>query len=251
MIIERHNTAEKINEIVNHPSVYPWVCGNITGPLDLTEVVANERNVALFCDLGGVLFFQHQPGLYEAHTQVLPEARGVGTLDIVRQALRWMFTKTDAVEIVTRVPHGNGAAQALVKAIKGVYEFTNQKGWVKDGEPIPADVYGLRLQDWLRDDPEIEARGHWFHERLEAEYARHNTELKVHEDDVTHDRYAGAAVEMIMNGQINKGVIFYNRWAVMAGYEPIKALSYDPVIVDIKDAVLMLKGDTFEVILCR
>jgi hypothetical protein len=61
----------------------------------------------------------------------------------------------------------------------------------------------------------------------------------------------GAAVEMMMGGQIQKAETYYNRWAVMSGYEPIKVLSSKPTIVDIREAVLIVIRDEFKVIKCR
>jgi hypothetical protein len=53
--------------------------------------------------------------------------------------------------IMTRVPKGNLGALALVRAIKGVYEFTNPRGWVMDGDPVPAEIYSMQAQNWIRD----------------------------------------------------------------------------------------------------
>src|SRR5947209_10090690 len=129
--IERHFDAKRLNEIVNHPSVYPWVQGAVTGELDLSDPISDPRNVLLMGEHGGVVFGWHSPGIYEAHTQVLPEGRGAWSVAMVRAALEWMFTRTDAMEIWTRVPHGNLGARALAKAIGGKFEFRMEKGWVK------------------------------------------------------------------------------------------------------------------------
>lgn len=244
-MIKRHFTADSLNEVVNHPSVYEWVRGAATGPLDLTIPVLDEDNVLLMGEYGGVLFIKHSPGTYEAHTQVLPDGRGPWTVDMVNEALRWMFTKTDAIEIVTRVPKGNIAAMALARAINGRPEFTIKMGWIHEGEVIPADIYALRIQDWMAKAPNLEAKGKWFHERLEAEYDRLGYEEPIHPEDPLHDRYVGAAVEMIMGGQPYKAVIFYNRWAGMTGYAPVKVVSTNPTVIDIHESLLMMREDDF------
>jgi len=250
-VIDRHFDAEAINRVINHPAVYDWVRGARAGFLDLSEAVADPNNVLLMGEHGGVFFEHKQPGLYEAHTQVLPAGRGAWTVDMVRAALHWMFSRTDAVEIATLVPKGNLAARALAKAIGGRCEFRRERGWVMNGEAVFADVFWLPIQEWMRTAPELPALGHWFHERLEAEYARLGKQEPIHADDAVHDRYVGAAVAMMLGGQPDKGAIFYNRWACMAGYEPVSIVSHDPVVVDIRDALLIVRETGFDVAACR
>lgn len=250
--IERSYCAERINAIVNHPSVYPWVKGTIEGPIDLSDVVADTRHVLLVGEHGGVLFIQHHPLLYEAHTQVLPEGRGKWAFGMARAALHWMFCRTGAQEIVTKIPRGNHAARGLTTALKFRCEFTAARGWVMAGKVVPADIVTLPIQQWMHDAPGLEERGQWFHRRLTQEYERLGKTEQRHHDDASHDRYVGAAAEMLLGGQPHKAAHFYNRWAVMAGYEPIAVLSEDdPVTIDIRDAILVMRGDDFEVQRCR
>jgi hypothetical protein len=250
--IRRETHAHDINRIVNHPAVYPQIRAYTMGRIDYGPAIANPANVMLMGEHGGVLFVRHQPGVYETHTQVLPEGRGKWTLSMVRAALHWMFTRTDAVEIMTRVPRGNLGALALVRAIGGVHEFTNPRGWVQDGDPVPAAVYALRIQDWARKAPGLQERGKWFHDQLVSEYARLGvTKHEQHDDDDVHDRYVGLAAEMMMGGQPIKGAIFYNRWAVMADYQPISIVSLSPLTVDIRDAILCVRENSFWMMSCR
>lgn len=249
--LERQTDAKFINRVVNHPDVMPWVQGTNLGELDCTALVQNKWNVLLAGKFGAVLFIRHQPGYYEAHTQVLPEGRGKWTIRLVRAALHWMFTRTDAVEIVTRVPQGNLAALALTRMIHGVYEFTNPRGWVFKNELVPADIYALRIQDWMKRAPGLVERGHWFHDRLVDEFKKQGHVEPQHDDDETHDRYVGAAAEMFLAGQYVKGAVFYNRWAVMSGYAPIGIVTEQPLVLDIGNALLMIRNNDFWVLTCR
>lgn len=244
-MIERIFDGEKINAIVNHPSVYPFVHGNHEGPLDLGPLLRNHDHVCLADSLGGCLFQQHSQGIYEAHSQFLPEGRGERALSTVREALHWMFTRTGAVEIWTRCPKGNLAARALARAIGGRDEMTVKNGWLQDGEIIPATIFSLTIQEWMKSAPGLVDVGEWFHAKLEDEYRLKGYHEPVHDDDSNHNRYVGAAVEMIRGGQPYKGMIFYNRFAVMAGYEPINVVGTDPVTIDIRDAVLEMHGRNF------
>jgi len=239
---ERH--AARINKVVNDPSVFDWVRGNHKGPLDLTPVVANPSNILLMGQHGGILFVQLQHGLYEAHTQVLPEGRGKWAFEMVQAAIHWMFTRSDAFEIMTRCPRGNLGARALAKAIGGKFEFTNPRGWVKDGETISADIFSINIQEWMRRAPGLEERGEWFHHLLEDQYRRLGYKEPLHPEDRIHDRYVGAACEMILNKQASKAAILYNRWAKMADYATIEIMCVEnPTAVNIRDAILMVRED--------
>lgn len=250
--ITRVYNADKLNKVVNHPSVARWVKGSYDGEyLDLTPLAQDRNNVVLMGEHGGVVFVQHQLGLYEAHTQVLPEGRGQWTLDMVNAALNYMFSRSEAVEIVTRVPKGNLGARGLVRAIHGVFEFRRADGWVVDGQQVYADIYALRIQDWMRTAPGLTERGSWFHNRLEQEYARLGRTLPQHTEDTVHDRYVGAAVEMILGNQPQKAIVFYNRWAKIAGYEEIKLVTDRPLVLDIRDALILVRDQNFWVMTCR
>src|SRR6185437_1081510 len=127
--IRREFSAETLNLVANHPAVRPWIGAPQPGPVDVTPLVADQRNILLMGDGGGVMFQFLDPGLYEAHTQFVPEARGVEALKAVKDALRWMFTRSDAIEIVTKVPDGNVPALGLVRAIHGQKLFDRDKAW--------------------------------------------------------------------------------------------------------------------------
>ncbi len=241
--LELQTDARKLNLIVNHPDIHPWVRGLETGELDVGPVIAHEGNVCLLAEHGGVLFHKLQPGLYEAHSQCLPEGRGAWMVRCTAACLHWLFTHTDAVEVVTKCPEGNLAAKGLCRAMHLSHQFTNPVGWVMGGKPVPAEIYALTVQRWMQTAPGLVERGQWFHARLEAEFARHGAEDQVHPDDATHDRYVGAACEMIFGGQPGKGVVFYNRFALVGGYMPISMVSLEPLAFDIGNALVAVRGE--------
>jgi len=245
----REFSAERINVVANHPVVRPWLGGD--GPLDLSSLVANPNNYLLMNADGGVLFQQMEPGLYEAHTQFLPSCRGSDAIEAVKDALRYMFTRTDAVEIVSKVPAGNKGALGLVRAIHGQLQFTREKALLINGEPVGVGYYALPIMTWAGKCEYLAASGQWFHEKLEAAKSATAGAAPLHDDDDAHDRYVGATVEMFQAGQIAKALGFYSRWAKFAGYGPISLIATDPILLDIGDAILAVRGDDFSVLLCR
>lgn len=243
--ISRQTDAAHLNSIANHPEVYKWVAGNANGPLDFAPVMDNPDVFVLMGEHGGQVYHRLQPGLFEAHSQCRPEGRGEWMYEATRKTLHWIFTRTECMEIMTRVPHGNTRARSLAQAIGGRQDFVNPKGWIFDGKPVAAEIFSLKVQDWMRTAPGLVERGKWFHGRLNAEFDRHGVPDLAHDDDETHDRYVGAAVEMMFGGQPLKGAVLYNRWACMSGYHPISVVSLDPLAVDIGTALLVMRGDDF------
>lgn len=245
--VKHHHNARRLNEIANHPAVLPWLGGEEGKNLDLTAAAADPDNVVLVGAHGAVLFHQIQRGIFDAHSMALPEGRGAWMASFARACLHFIFTRTMAVEVMMQCPKGNLAVRALTKLTGARYEFTNKAGRLFRGRMVPVDVFGLRLQDWIPSAPGLEERGHWFHQRLEAEFARHGRAEPQHPDDDAHDRYVGLACEMAFGGQPEKAVAFYRRWASLAGYAPIELASRLPVAFDIQNAMIVLTDDDFYV----
>lgn len=252
MIVARSFEADQINGIVNHPAVLPLITLPGQHDLDLTEVVADRSNVLLMANGGGFIFQPHEPGIYEIHTNFLPSARGSYALRALRDAMAWMFFKTDCMEILTKVPVSNRPAMAFARAAGATLDFTRKNAWpTHDGGAADIHYYAMRYHDWVRQAPGLADRGHWFHERLEAEKKRLGASSPIHEDEPCHDRHVGACVGMIFGGQVGKAVILYNRWARFSGYLPISLTKRDPVVIDIQEALIEVRGEDFEVTECR
>lgn len=250
MVLEltRETTADRINAIVNHESIYPHIKGPHTGPLDLTPVASRDEHVILTGEHGGIVFIRHLPGIYEAHTSVLPEGRGEWTVAFGQAAAHWMFTRTDAFELLTKCPKGNLAAVAGARRSGASLAFSTRPIWQTDDGLVPVDVYSLILQNWVRTAPDLVQLGREFHLRLAAEIARAGLLDDIHPDDEVHDRYVGAAAAMIVSGHVGKAIDFYNRWAVMSAYEPIRVVTRDPFIINIKTCFLKVIPGGFEVL---
>ena len=248
--LERQFTAEKVNRILNHPSVYDWVRGEWEGPMDLA-LVMKPTSVVLLGEHGGCSFHKQQAGLYEAHTWVLPEGRGRWTIQMGRAALRYMFFRTDAIEIVTKVPHGNLAAHAGARAIGASFDFTHDFGFPLMGKKVPVDIYSLRLWEWLAKAPWLVERGKWFHDTLAYESDAKGLAIKEHKPDPIHDRYVGLATEMILAGQVYKAAAFYNRWAACVMAPRMVIESMDPVVLNFTEFRIRLTDGSYEVLPCQ
>jgi len=230
-ILWREHDASRINAVLNHPEIRPWVADMSEGEIDISQQVANPRNVLLMGKYGGCMCFQIFPGVYEVHTQVLPEGRGKWSLDFVRAGSDWMFTRTDCYDILTRVPMGHVAARALALAAGMMPEFQRPDGCKFLGETRPVEIMSFRVQDWMRQAPGLVELGMWFHAELQREAARLDVQEPAHTDDENHNRYAGAALAMIIAGQLKKGVALYNRWAVVSRHKVISIVEENPPVI--------------------
>lgn len=249
--VSRAYSADAITHVVNHPQVRPWVGFAELGYLDLTPIVADPNNVLLMGDGGGFICVMQEPGIYEVHTQFLPEHRGENTIRAALDGMRYMFTRTDCIELRTKVPEGNVAAGWLARRVGFVHQFTREQAWQTPEGMAPIKYYALAIDQWAGRTAELEPSGEWFHGKLEAAKEDKGATIPLHAHDSAHDRYVGATVEMIAAGYVEKALTFYRRWAAFAGYGPIYPIAANPLVIDIGDALLAVRGDDFEVLLVR
>lgn len=142
--------ATFVNSIVNHPSVFPWICGPLTDAADLSELMGSGRYTALMGEHGGFLFLNLGNGIYDAHSAVVPEGRGAWAVLAAQHALRIMFEERDAREIMMACPKGNLAVRALVKSLHAEYRGRIENGWWLNGRAVPSDIYSMTKTNWER-----------------------------------------------------------------------------------------------------
>lgn len=230
-----------LNEVANHPTVRPWLGGS--GALDLRPAIASPDNVALQCDGGGIVFARIAEMTYEAHSMFLPAWRGARAAAFLKQALRYVFTATDCFEILTRVPDGNVAADGFARLAGGREIYRLEHDLKMGGAAV--SVRSLSLDVWRGRDAACLYEGRAFHEILEAAGAHDG-----HPEDEAHDRAVGASVLMFRRNNATKGVWAYNRWAALAGYEPVQITNASPVIVSMGSASVAMLDGRIEVVKC-
>lgn len=224
-MITRTYNADFINSVINHPSVKEGA--EVKDILDVSGVVANLRNFILVNEFGGFLVIKLMDGLYECHTQFLPEGRGQAAINAVNEALHYIFTKTDCTRIVTKVNVNNRATRLFTS------QFFRRRGVVGDHH-----YYSLDIEDWIERSPDCESHGVAFHNAIQG----HSESVEMIEN------YTGAAYLMMNEGNIYKGQLIYNRWASMAGCPPIIVVSENPLIIQRGDLKISIDDG---VQLCR
>jgi hypothetical protein len=240
--------AARINEIINDPNVHPFIAERGTGPLDMAPLLEDRRNVLLMEERqrGGILFHWLDGGLYEAHTSFLPQARGPTALNFARDAISWMMTHTDCIELVTKVPVFNGAAVAFAVAAGMISDFERPDAWNGPDGVCYVRYYSLSYQGWMAHAPGNGECGSSLHKILERAGSHVD-----HGIDLAHECHVGASILTAQAGQLDKAVVFYNRWARRAGYAPVRIVAKDPPIIDIGNALILIGQGDVEVLKCQ
>jgi hypothetical protein len=241
-MIARTMDAAFLNEVANHPEVRPWLGGE-EGPLNLTPVVENPSNIALVTEGGGFVLVALMPGVYELHTLFLPTARGAPFFAAASEMFRFMFAETDCLEILTKCPDDNGPARIAAGRVGFRERFRRDDAWAP-GVGVSYRVFSV--DDFFIRDAECLKIGRWFHEELEGAKASAHITSFSHPDDETHDRAVGAAILMVRAGHPAKGIGFFNRWAIFAGYRQVQALGCG--VYNIGDALIELRGESMRVV---
>jgi hypothetical protein len=245
---ERSFDIDAINAIFNDPSVLPLVSVPGIDSIDVTHIVADERNYALLGDGWVILFCWHDPGTYEVHTAFIKTRRGGYAVRASKACYRWMFIATDCVVLLTKTPAHIPQTALFCKLVGATLEFTRKAVWPTNDGPVDLGFWSLRYDDWIRQTPELMESGRKFHLELEREFERHGCPEEAHPDEDCHDLHVGACVEMIYAGQVEKAIVLYNRWARFAAYAPIELKSRHPLLIEMPNALLQVGDESFKVI---
>lgn len=238
MHIERATSAGRINEILNHPRVRPWVADAADGVIDISETVGNPQNVCLVGQYGAFVCFKFFAGTYEVHTAILPEGRGRWAKEFAEAGAHFMFTATDCIEILTRVPDGHVAAAVLTRMMDFQMQFSTPPECLFLGKLVRCSIYALSIQDWAkRVSAESGAR---FHDWLNVQV---KTGDAPHAPDDDHNRIVGITLDMFRAGQAAKATAWYNRYALAARHPPILLISREPPRIKFDAGILTLDGD--------
>ena len=132
-----------LERVMNDPSVLPSISRG--KPVLMGHVLEDTNNVFLSNDYGGFLFLKHSPGVYDLHTQFLPEGRGAAVLIAGRDAAWYMFTETDCEILRTYALKSNRAASLM--ALRAGFIKTGESE-TYDGEE--ATLYAMTIKQWAR-----------------------------------------------------------------------------------------------------
>lgn len=244
----REWNASGVNAILNHPRVRPWVADMAEGQLNISAAVDNTDNILLMGEHGAVFFICIMPGTYECHTQILPEGRGEWAHKLAVAVLDWMFTRSNAWEITTRIPTGHIGALALTRSVGFQYEFTSMEPCMFRGKAVTTSIWRLSIHEWVARSAKSADLGEKLHSQMASEALRLCIQTPPHAEDQYHNHVAGAAVEMVRNGLMAKALFYYNRWAILSRHRPISMLSSDPPVIRMDIGAMKIKEAGIEIV---
>jgi hypothetical protein len=102
-VLERSFQSSLVNDLVNRPDIRPFVGGDTSKPLDLSQAIEDENNIALLGDFGGFVMIWCAPGTYEVHTMITEDGRGEWALDAARTGIAILADAYGARHLWTRV----------------------------------------------------------------------------------------------------------------------------------------------------
>ncbi len=103
IIATRTFDAGAVNAVCNHPDVLPTLSLG-QGEIDVSGLIADDRNVFFLGEHGGAMFHRTAPRTYAAHDFFLPEGRGRWALSASTFMLDAMFRDYGARLIWAETP---------------------------------------------------------------------------------------------------------------------------------------------------
>lgn len=243
MLLRREYDASKLNVVANHPEVRPLVASG-SEPIDLSPLLASTANIALVGEAGGVLLVRRGPGVYEAHVQFLPEAWGSFAVEALREALDWLFARTDALEVWAQ-------PSASAKRVLGLCRALHFR---KECEFAGTKCLVVRMSDWAMTSSEARNAGEEFLSAFEIEMLKQGESASLIEGVVPPESallgVLGATLLALRACQLDKALLLFNRWALLAHFAPIRLLSPWPITFTFAHKVIVLDDNktTFRVL---
>lgn len=137
-MIERTTDIAKVNSVINHPAVRPFVGAPDAGVLDAAPII-DEPNWWLMGDHGGFALTWTAPGVREVHTMILPEGRGEWAAQARQEGID--YARENGTHMLwTAIPPGAPHVEAFAK--RGGMRDT---GKTIDQFGKPYKVYSMEL----------------------------------------------------------------------------------------------------------
>lgn len=175
MKIQRATSPDFANAVLNDPAVRGEVADLNAGVLDVSHLFGNPYSVILEGEHGIIILAEAIDGCWEFHPAIVAAGRGKWAIEFGWACCRWMFCRTSAVELLTRIAIGHKAGEAI--AVKCQFQMRWERpDCVWRGKHRPYWVWSLTLQEWLFhfeiEDVVAEMRAHGLERKAAAWYSR-------------------------------------------------------------------------------
>lgn len=238
---------EWMDTVMRNPEMYARTSHDGTPAADqlsMKVVVEDPRNAFLQVlrngEPGGFFMLLNKaPGIYEVHTNLLPECRGLDGVKAGCLGRDFMFIHTDCRRLTSLCPEWIPESVKYAEACRFHQDFTREAYWTREAKPQGVTFVSITLLEWVRCmHRNFRDLGVRFHEQLFSQM-----EEETHAEDPNHDAMVGLALRLACAGQVFKAETIYNDWAAVAGYAPLRFLGErDGVLaIDIVTAVIGLE----------
>jgi hypothetical protein len=144
------NDVDKVDSIMRHPTIYPWISDDgCPTSMEYTslELLKIHNVFALGPDENSLfIYIPVNYVTWDMHSSVLPKSRN-RSKQLARGAVDWMFTKTRCLKIITWVPEFNSRALSL--ALKGFsLEGIIKKSYMTRGKLFNQYLLGITKEDY-------------------------------------------------------------------------------------------------------
>lgn len=190
MKIRRATSPDFANAVLNDVSVRPEVADLKAGTMDVSHLLPGPNHMILEAEHGIVILAQVIEGLWEFHPAILPIGRGKWAIDFGFAAQEFMFCRTNAIELLTRIANGHRAGEAIAVRC-GFRPRWEMPDCVWHGKHQPYQVWSIVMQEWIS---EFEIKD------VVAEMQRHGLERKA---TAWYNRWAALSREPLMQGGLN------------------------------------------------
>lgn len=150
-----YGDGELANSFFTHPEIYPMISDDYADPnkKDIGEdflradprftwlVHPNEHSLFLATAKTHILF--------EIHTLIKPEGRGILAVKDTKRAATWFFQNSSAEKLVTYVPFFNRPAKVFARTVGFANEGICTKSFLKHGVLHDQWVLGLEKEKFL------------------------------------------------------------------------------------------------------
>lgn len=139
-IMARTYDAEAVNAFCNDPDVLPGLCLGLDH-VDVTQAIADDRNVFFIGEHGGAFFHWSAPGTYDAHDFFVKEGRGSWAKAASFSMLIAMFHDYGARLLWAQTPVENKACRVFNRILGFKSEGFSRVRLMPDADPVEVETF--------------------------------------------------------------------------------------------------------------
>lgn len=144
-MITRTYDVEKVNKIVNDPSIFSMITMDGFDRLDMSVAMNDDNLFLIVNDNDGLfMFIKTEDRVYDLHTNLLPSCRGKKAILAFKEAKEYM-RQHGAKKLTTVVPIDNPAADWIARAVGFQFEKELTIGFIRNGVDVPLKFYSMEI----------------------------------------------------------------------------------------------------------